>query len=84
MAKNLLIVSNQSAYDRRKGDRRFNVKPFVLPASLMTHMMVDLKAQIKSPMANSQPINEPINAYHQGAKITQKRVPAGWQQAFSA
>ncbi len=83
MAKNLIIVKNHNAHDRRKSDRRY-VKPFVMPASLMTHMMVDLKAQIKTPMANNQPINEPINAYQQGAKITQKRIPAGWHQSFSA
>lgn len=86
MAKNIAIVKRVSTdfIERRKNERRNNNYNFALPASLLTQMMVDYKSLNIEPKPLRTPVNEPINAYSAGAKITQKRVPAGWQQAFNA
>ncbi len=73
--------ASTSFMERRKLDRRQNVKPYVMTASLMTHIMVDLKTQ--KPLS-SAPLNTSTETYKKGAKIMQKRVPVGWQQEISA
>ena len=67
-------------FERRLGDRRLKPAQSSFPASLMTHMIVDHLRLRAEPSFSRQPLNVPISAYKEGAKITVRRMPAGSAQ----